>query len=185
MCSEPKHISPPAVSLDVDPAPGTRWFVAQTISRREIGAATQLEAQGYRVFLPQVLRTVRHARKMRTVKAAAFPGYIFVALDLQRDRWRSVNGTFGVASLIMGEELPMAVPKGLVEALLAYVDGSGICRFDRDLIEGQAIRVIGGPLAKTIGTLVRLDGNGRVRVLLEVMGSATYATMERAALEAA
>src|SRR5208283_4434114 len=76
---------------------GERWYVARTLPNREAGAASQLEAQGFRVFLPRIARTVRHARKMRRVRAPAFPAYLFVALDLNRDRWRSVNGTFGLA----------------------------------------------------------------------------------------
>ncbi|WP_036282442.1 transcription termination/antitermination protein NusG [Methylocystis sp. ATCC 49242] len=166
-------------------APGERWYVAQTLARREAGAGAQLVAQGFAVFTPQVIKTVRHARKLRTVRAPAFPGYLFVILDLNRDRWRSVNGTFGVARMIMGEDVPMPVPAGVVETLLGYVDEAGVCRFDRDLVEGQAVRVTVGPFAQAIGELVRLDANGRVRVLLEIMGGKIPATLERSSLVAA
>ena len=107
------------------------------LARREIGAARQLERQGFRTFLPQMLKTVRHARQLRTVRAAVFPGYVFVALDLARDRWRSVNGTINVSRLIMGEDMPLPVPTGIVEALMAYRDASGLCRLDRDLQPGR------------------------------------------------
>lgn len=166
-------------------APGERWYVAQTLAKREAGAAAQLAAQGFGVFTPRVVKTVRHARKLRTVLAPAFPGYLFVALDLARDRWRSVNGTFGVARMVMGEETPMPVPTGVVESLLSYVDATGVCRFDRDLVEGQVVRVTVGPFAQAIGELVRLDANGRVRVLLEIMGGKVAATLERSSLVAA
>jgi transcriptional antiterminator RfaH len=162
-----------------------RWYVVRALPRREKGAEAQLAAQGFRVFLPRVTRSVRHARKTRTVHTPAFPGYLFVALDLQRDRWRSINGTFGVMSLIMGEERPIPVPCGVVETILEYADDSGVCRFGRDLVEGQSVRVIVGPLAETIGELVRLDANGRVRVLLEIMGGKVLATIEKSALVAA
>jgi transcriptional antiterminator RfaH len=33
-----------------------------------------------------------------------------VIIDLTKHRWRSVNGTFGIASLIMAAEQPMPVP---------------------------------------------------------------------------
>lgn len=115
---------------------------------------------------------------------AVFPGYLFVTLDLQRDRWRSINGTYGAAGLIMGAELPLSVPRGVVETLLDYVDESGVCRFDRDLVEGQSVQVIAGPFANAIGRLVRLDGNGRVRVLLDIMGGEVPANLARSALQA-
>ncbi|MCX7899859.1 MAG: transcription antiterminator NusG [Methylocystis sp.] len=163
-------------------AEGERWYVVRTLAHREAAAQGQLEAQGFRTFLPRVKRTVRHARKLRTVQSAAFPGYLFIILDLRRDRWRSVNGTRGVHSLIMGEESPIAAPRGVVEALIGYVDETGACRFDRDLEEGQAIRVVAGPLAQAIGELVKLDANGRVRVLLDIMGGKVLTVIERSSL---
>jgi len=162
-----------------------RWYVVQALAKRECKAQVQLQRQGFRVFLPVVERTSRHARKVRKVKIAAFPGYLFIALDLERDRWRSVNGTIGVARLVMGESSPLPAPRGVIEGLLDYRDAGGVCRFDRDLVAGQAVRVVCGPLAQMLGTLERLDANGRVRVLLEILGGQVQATIDRAALEAA
>ena len=164
---------------------GERWYVVRALPKREHGAEAQLAGQGFRVFMPKVSRNVRHARKTKAVHTPAFPGYLFVALDLQRDRWRSINGTFGVMSLIMAEERPVPVPRGVVETIIDYADESGICRFDRDLMEGQTIRVTAGPLAEAVGELVRLDKSGRVRVLLEIMGGRVLATIERSSLVAA
>ena len=164
---------------------GERWYAVQTIARREAKAEFELNRQGFRTFLPAVMRTVRHARKTRSVRVAAFPGYLFIVLDLERDRWRAVNGTIGVSSLVMGDRFPLPVPGGIVEVLLDYRDDSGVCRFDRDLVVGQKVRVVSGPLAEAIGTLDRLDGNGRVRVLLEILGGQALATIDRGALEAA
>ena len=174
------------LALDRPLADGERWYVAQTLANREFGATAQLEAQGFRVFLPKVVRSVRHARRTRIVPGAAFPGYLFIALDLKRDRWRSINGTFGVSRLIAGVEGgPLPAPLGVVETLLRYMDDSGVCRFDRDLVEGQSVRIVAGPLAQAIGRLVRLDARGRVQVLLEILGGQVYATLDRATLEAA
>lgn len=162
-----------------------RWYAVQTIAKCEVKAQFELSRQGFRTFLPVVMRTVRHARKTRNARVAAFPGYLFVILDLERDRWRAVNGTFGVSRLVMGNNLPQPAPIGIVETLLDYSDENGICCFDRDLVVGQKVRVISGPLAEAIGTLDRLDGNGRVRVLLEILGGQALATINRGALEAA
>ena len=98
-----------ARQLDLEP--GERWFVARVHPLRESSAQLNLHRLGFRSFAPRVRRTVRHARKLRNVLAPLFPGYIFLILDLSRDRWRSVNSTFGVASLIMGAEQPIPVPQ--------------------------------------------------------------------------
>jgi len=162
-----------------------RWYVVCSLSRQETKAEMHLLAQGFRIFVPRVNTTVRHARKIRAVKAPVFPGYMFVALDLQKHRWRSVNGTFGVARLIMAGNMPEPVPEGVIEQLLDYTDETGVARFDRDLRAGQSIRVTTGPFARVLGCLERLDANGRVRVLLDIMGGKVSALIDRSALEAA
>jgi transcriptional antiterminator RfaH len=162
-----------------------RWYVVCSLSRQEAKAEMHLLAQGFRIFLPRVNKTVRHARKIRAVNVPIFPGYMFVALDLQKHRWRSVNGTFGVARLIMVGDIPEPVPQGVIEQLLDYTDETGVARFDRDLRAGQSIRVTTGPFARVLGRLERLDANGRVRVLLDIMGGKVSALIARSALEAA
>jgi transcriptional antiterminator RfaH len=116
-------------------------------------------------------KTIRHARRFRTIKAPFFPRYLFVSLDLQRDRWRSVNGTYGVSALLMGGDLPKPVPEGIVERLLEYQDGSGAVAVGSALRPGQQVRVLSGPFAEMIGQLVRVDDVHRVQVLLELMGT--------------
>ncbi|MEF3364980.1 hypothetical protein V3H18_00365 [Methylocystis sp. 9N] len=58
-------------------------------------------------------------------------------------------------------------------------------RFDRNLREGQSVRVVAGPFASAIGILERLDANGRVRVLLDIMNGKVSAYLDCSALEAA
>lgn len=137
---------------------------------RETRAKRQLENQGYRIFLPCLLKSRRHARKLETVLAPLFPRYLFVVLDLHRDRWRSVNGTLGVDRLLMRGGEPEPVPNGFVEQLTQASDDDGLVRCGNRLEEGQSVRVTAGPFADLLGTLERLDGSGRVRVLLELMG---------------
>jgi transcriptional antiterminator RfaH len=150
---------------------GPRWYVVNTLPHREFRAELQLTNQGFRVFVPQRLKTVRHARKLTNVRAPFFPRYIFIELDLSYHQWRSVNGTFGVASLVMRRDLPHPVPGGVVEAMLASVDEDGLVCFEQKLKIGSSVRLTAGPFADKLGILDRLDDAGRVRVLLEIMGT--------------
>jgi len=147
-----------------------RWYAVYTLPSREFEAARHLEKQGFRAFLPRRLKTVRHARKVQTKVAAFFPRYAFVALDPERHRWRSVNGTFGVVSLIGNGGAPMPVPRGVVETLVASTDKRGLLCFQEPLEPGQRVRLLAGPFAEQFGVLERVDENGSVRVLLDIMG---------------
>ena len=170
--------------LDPARAGGPRWFAVHSLLHREAGAQRQLENQGFHTFLPRCLKARRHARKLENVLAPIFPRYLFVVLDLGRDRWRSVNSTFGVARLVTAGDRPQPAPHGVVEALIAVADARGVLRFDEGgrLAVGQKVRILAGPFAERIGLLQRLDGNGRVRLLLDIMGGRIAVTLPSAAL---
>ena len=151
-------------------AEGEQWFAVHSLPFREIYAAGHLKNQGFRTFMPKRHKTVRHARKLTTVEAPFFPRYLFIVLDLGRDQWRKVNGTFGVARLIMGGEQPRPVPFGVVEALVASADPSGILHLGEKLKIGSQVRLLAGPFAEHLAILEHLDDLGRVRVLVELLG---------------
>jgi transcription antitermination factor NusG len=161
---------------------GERWYAVETLPCREARAQLQLEAQGFRTSLPRYAKTVRHARRLTTVSAPLFPRYLFVAFDLGRHRWRSVNGTFGVASLVMANDSPVAVPAGVVEGLAAVCGADGNVRLGETLKLGQRIQILNGPFANLIGQLARIDGSGRVQVLLRLLGGDVRVGIDRHAL---
>jgi transcription elongation factor/antiterminator RfaH len=162
-----------------------RWFLVHTLPKGERRAELHLEAQGFRTHLSQIQKTVRHARQLRTVWAPLFPRYIFIILDLGRDRWLSVRSTVGVSSLFTCNDRPVPVPAGVVEALIERTDEANLTLFAAGLTKGQTVRILSGPFADFVGTLERLDESGRVRVLLDMMGTAVLVALHRSALSPA
>lgn len=157
-----------------DPRPSQatrRWYVAASQPGREDVAQLNIGRQGFVSWLPRQRRMVRHARKTVEKSVAFFPGYVFVSLDLATEAWRPINATVGVRSLIMQGDRPMACPVGLVEGMQRLADESGLLNEQPILTEGSTVRVLVGPFAEMVGTLTRLEGAGRVRVLLDLMHS--------------
>lgn len=162
-----------AESAELGSGWGRRWYAVQCLSNREAGAAAHLENQDFPVFLPRRRKTRRHARRIETVLVPFFPGYLFVTLDLSRDRWRCVNGTYGVASLVMNGEVPAPVPNGIVECLQRSCDEEGLIHWQGDMRPGQHVQIVEGALAEFVGRLERVDAAGRIRVLLDILGRQT------------
>lgn len=148
---------------------GRRWHVIYTLPRMEAAAHAQLERQGFEAFFPRIWETRRHARRTETVRAFLFPRYGFVRFDPERDRWRSINGTIGVAGLVMAHDRPQPVPRGIVETMVASTAADGITVFDYGLKEGDPVRLVSGPFSGELGILERLDNGGRVALLLSFM----------------
>lgn len=158
---------------------GRRWFVAASHPKREFYAYTQLMSQGFETFFPKRKKTVRHARRAMERVVSYFPGYLFVALDLDVDQWRRVNNTYGVRSLIMDGEKPLAVPVGVVETLKGFTDGDGFLIRIENLEPGDRVKVQNGHLADMIGYIDRLDGKNRARVLIEMLHGQITAIIDR------
>jgi transcriptional antiterminator RfaH len=155
-----------------------RWYLVRANGGREVTAEQHLRRQAFTTFLPKQLKTIRHARSLRVVLGAYFPGYLFVRLDLHRDRWRSVNGTTGVAHLVGRGESPAPVPRGVVEAMAAATDHRQVLTGPA-LRAGQSVRVVAGAFADQLAVIERLDEAGRVRVLLEIVGAQVPVTIDR------
>jgi transcription elongation factor/antiterminator RfaH len=149
---------------------GALWYVVHTQPRAEGQAVCHLEMQGYRVFCPRYRRTVRHARKAKSVLAPLFPNYVFVRLDTSHNQWRRINGTRGVLRLLTQGETPQPVPNGIVDGLQSKMRADGTMDWTPTLKIGAAVRITDGPFTEFLGTLEHFDAAGRVRVLLDLLG---------------
>ncbi|OSQ40479.1 transcription termination/antitermination protein NusG [Thalassospira mesophila] len=155
-----------------------KWFAVNTAPHQETRAQLNLNRQGYETWLPVFSKTRRHARKTETVKAALFPGYLFVTLDLERDAWTPINGTFGVRRLVIQNAKPSALPAGFVQDLRNMTDEAGlIARTDNPFAPGDSVRIAEGPFADLVASVFDLPTESRVRVLLEVLGGSVVTTI--------
>jgi len=158
------------------------WCAVQTQPNREALAALNLDRQGFEVFFPRRLRTVRHARRLQHRLVGYFPGYLFVRLNAATDPWRSVNGTFGVRNLVMCGDRPARAPDALIDFLRDHAGADGFIKSLQDFAPGDRVKVLSGPFADVIGTLERVEGAGRVRILMELIGGRAPVVTETANL---
>jgi transcriptional antiterminator RfaH len=162
-----------------------RWYAASIQPGRSAIAALHLSRQGFRAFVPCRESIVRSGRRMVRRVSPFFPGYIFVSFDIERTRWRAVNGTTGIRSLVMQGERPAPVPRGLVEGMIALTGADGLLDLSGGLCAGDRVRLLAGPFADLLGTLDRLGASGRCRVLIEIMNGVVPVIMERKDLASA
>ena len=149
-----------------------RWYVVHTQPNGEGRADLNLRRQGFVTYLPRYRRRRRHARRQEMVARPLFPRYLFVALDLARDRWRAVQSTFGVDRLVLAGEAPLAVPAGVLDEIRARENGDGFVALGlpAGVGPGSRVRVLDGIFADAAGVLERIADDRRVAVLLELLG---------------
>jgi transcriptional antiterminator RfaH len=149
-----------------------RWYVVHTQPNGEGRADLNLRRQGFATYLPRYARRRRHARRQEVVKRPLFPRYLFVALDLARDRWRAVHSTFGVNRLVLAGEEPLPVPESIVEEIRAREGADGLVALGlpSGVGPGSPVRLVDGIFADAKGVVERIADDRRVAVLLELLG---------------
>ena len=164
-----------------------RWYVAYTQPLAERRAVAHLERQGFDAYLPQCRRIRRHARREETVLRPLFPRYVFVALDLDVDRWHAVNGTMGVSRLVCHGERPTALPEGVVEGLRTSQLEEGAVPLSRLVLfdNGARLRVLDGAFVGQTGTYHGMTEAERVVLLFDLIGSQVRVAVPIHAVEAA
>jgi transcriptional antiterminator RfaH len=149
-----------------------RWYVAQTRPRAEALATTHLNRQGFPTFLPRYLKRRRHARRVEMVAAPFFPRYLFVSVDMETQRWRSIQSTIGVSRLVCNGDSPAVVDDRIIESLKQRENELGFIQLDQRprFQPGEKVRVLDGAFTDSLGFYEGMTDRERVTILLDLLG---------------
>jgi transcriptional antiterminator RfaH len=163
------------------------WFVAHTHPLKELIAQQHLLEQGFEAYLPRFKRIRRHARKVEEILAPLFPRYIFVGMDMEIARWRSVNGTRGIAYLLTNDEYPAMMPAYVIQNLKRSEIADSVVPVNSliTFTKGDKVRVLEGAFQDQVATFQMLDDKQRVQLLLSFMGREMQLSLPVYAVEAA
>jgi len=164
-----------------------RWYVVQTQAKAENKAVAHLARQGFATYLPRYLKRRRHARRVDVVAAPLFPRYLFVAIDLTEQRWRSIYSTVGVSRLISTGDIPAPVPEQVVDLLKGREDEAGFVRLDvRPRFGlGDKVRILEGAFYDCLGIYDGTPDRERVAILLDLLGRKVRVLLDAEAIAAA
>ena len=175
------------ISDDETRGANSRWYLAQTQPRAEAKATLNLLRQGFEIYLPRYLKQRRHARRVEPVLAPLFPGYLFVAIDINAQRWLSIDSTFGVTRLVRDGDRPAAVPLAVITALKCREDAKGLVVLDQRprFSPGDKIRVLEGSFRDCYGLYDGMSAGERVAILLDLLGRKVRVVLHTDIIEAA
>ena len=164
-----------------------RWYVVQTQTHGENKAAAHLLRQEFGVYFPRYQKRRRHARRTELVAAPLFPRYLFVAVDMATQRWRSIQSTFGVSHLVRNGDEPAAVSASVVEALRRREDENGFIVLGQRprFSAGDKVRVVEGAFADCLGLFEGMRDDERVTLLLDLLGRKVRVMIDELAVAAA
>ena len=150
------------------------WAVVNTHPHREHVACENLVRQEFEVYCPLVRKLRRHARQTTSVLRPLFPGYVFLRVEPNRTRWRPILSTIGVRTVVRFGDRLGSLDDTFIDGIRAREEDGVIIRPPvvrptRPYTIGQKVRLNGGPFDGVVATILSLEDNERLVILMELL----------------
>lgn len=146
------------------------WYTVKAKPRQDTQATKSLTHLGIEVFAPRICsrpRTVRAAPRFDPL----FPGYFFTRLDIKSGEWVATRSAPGVAYYLGSADAPTSIPDALIDVIRARVGENVKCGWEPPFRQGDAVMIERGAFMGVDAIFDQaLSGQGRVRVLLQLVG---------------
>ena len=155
------------------------WIVARNKPNQDKIALTNLKQQNFEVYQPTFKTMSRIRNKFKEIIKPVFPGYIFIAINLEKNNWHKINNTRGISSVIFfGNELPL-IRYELIKELKHNLSHNNDPKTVDQLKIGMNAEITKGPFAQLIGKIEEIDTDQRIWILLDVLGTQTRVSIHR------
>ena len=138
--------------------------------------------QGFKVFLPLIVKTSKKKGKFLDRKTPLFPGYIFMGTSIDPVPWKTINGTRGISRAVTLGGTYRPVNASIIKGLKYRCDKRGIIQNIDDIVSGDRAKIEKGPFADFICNVDKIEANRRVWVFINFLQQQTKAEISLDAL---
>lgn len=146
-----------------------KWYLLQTKPNAHAKACNNLKRQGFDVFLPLIIKTIKKHGKFLNAKTPLFPGYLFMGAAGYPVPWKSVNGTRGISAAVTLDGVYRPVNSDIIEGLQCRCDDGGVIQNLNDVVPGDRVKIERGPFAEFICTVDEIQDDRRAWVLIDLL----------------
>jgi transcription elongation factor/antiterminator RfaH len=148
----------------------SEWYVLHTKSRFENTTCEALARKTIEVFLPKILVQSKRRDRRVMLKAALFPGYLFVKTDLHPSHHLEILKTAGAVRLIGNRKGPLPVSPKTIDSLKIITETDQQVTTGSRFNSGDRVVVVRGSFTGVIGIFSQYRGKDRVIVHIEALG---------------
>ena len=158
------------------------WYAIYTKPRTEETVSESLRRAGIQVYTPK-LRIKKYIRnKYREMIEPLFPCYLFAKFEPNRYLWM-ITYTRGVKKVVGAKDAPWPVSEEVIDLIRCHEEDGFVRLTCEDIREGDAVKVVDGPLSGIKGIFKSvIKGTERVILLLNALEYQARAIVERASL---
>ena len=153
------------------------WYLLQTKPNGHRIAQENLNRQGFKVFLPLLIKTSKNGTKFVNKFKPLFPGYIFFGTDLEIIPWKTINSTRGISKAVTLDGNYHSIEPKIIEGIKNRCNQNGILETIDSVKVGDRARIETGPFADFICNVEKIDDCNRAWVLLDILRQQIRATV--------
>ena len=161
------------------------WYALYVKSRHEKKVHELLTQDGITAYLPLEKKLKFWSDRKKWVTEPLFRSYVFVYLDVSDySIYLKVLQTDGVVKFVRFEGVPVPIPEKHILAIRMYEKSGELIseKEEQELMVGDNVEVIAGPLKGVIGTLVNIGKKRKIRIIIEGLNHSVYVEIKRSYL---
>ncbi len=145
------------------------WYLVQYKPKGEKIALKNLKRQGFDTFYPVYINTERINLKFTNKIKPLFPGYIFVAFNINNNNWIKIKSTYGVSRVVSIAKIPLKVPLEIIIELKKRCNELEIINTSKIVSAGDKVKIVKGPFTGFIGKIDKINSENRVIILFDFL----------------
>jgi transcription antitermination factor NusG len=154
-----------------------RWYAVRTRSRFEAVTAAALRDKGFVEFLPIWRSRRRWSDRVKELDLPLFPGYVFCRFSA-RDPYPVLNSP-GVVHIVSAGTKLIPIEDREIEGVRT-ISAAGVPALPwTEVVAGQRLRIVRGPLKGVEGTLVSVKDQYRLVVSISILQRSVSAELQR------
>lgn len=159
------------------------WYAVRIKSRQEKVVSTRLSALRVPHFLPLYPEARQLSDRKQASNFPLFPGYIFIQIDPLSNVRLTILMRPGVVGVVGNAKGPLPIPYKEIESIRRLLQSGVPCSSQPLLNRRDHIRVIRGPLAGMLGTLIRVGSKCQLIISIQLIGRSVAVTVADSDLE--
>ncbi len=159
------------------PTSGQPWYAVRIRSGAEVRVEGALKGRGFHPFLPTYITSRVYSDRIKKVKSALFPGYLFCGFTLeQRVQLLQCEG---VESIVCFGNVPARIPDCEIDAIIRVVESGQSSEPWPYLQTGDQVTVQVGSLKGVSGYLLQTKGSDRLLLSISLLQRSISVEIDR------
>jgi len=135
------------------------WYVLYTKPRNEKKVSQLLEEKGIEVYCPLQESIRQWSDRKKKIQEPIFKSYVFVKMDDYEVESIKVLRTAGTVRFLWWVGKPGTVREEEIKQIKNFLNKYKDAEINVNIVEGQEVSIIEGPLKENSGVVLRINGN--------------------------